>query len=159
MTAQAARQLDPSTSVSTNPGRNYEVVGERRQPVSFGKGGKPRRCSHEADSHRNDRRLALGLWALPSTAIAQQALVVKALSEKKVTELPSGPLFWRLENFPTLVQAQAAAGHTGLAVESGGKVWLFKLGPRGWVISGRHQGCRGWTTPFGLTKSLALPAA
>ena len=28
MTAQAALQLDPSTIVSTNPGRNYEVVGE-----------------------------------------------------------------------------------------------------------------------------------
>jgi hypothetical protein len=34
MTAQASRQLDPSTIVSTNPGRHYEVVGERRQPVS-----------------------------------------------------------------------------------------------------------------------------
>jgi hypothetical protein len=52
---------------------------------------------------------------LPSTAIAQQALVVKALSEKKVTELPSGPLFWRLENFPTLVQAQAARWAHGIS--------------------------------------------
>ncbi len=49
---------------------------------------------------------------LPSTATAQQTLVVKALAEKKVTELPPGPLFWRLENFPTLAQAQAAAGGT-----------------------------------------------
>jgi hypothetical protein len=72
---------------------------------------------------------------LPSTAIAQQALVVKALSEKKVTELPSGLLFWRLENFPTLVQAQAAAGHTGLA-ESGGNVWLFTFGPAGGSSAG-----------------------
>jgi len=46
-----------------------------------------------------------GLCLLPSSAIAQQALVVKALAEKKVTELPAGPLFWRLENFPTLAQA------------------------------------------------------
>ena len=30
MSAQAALQLDPSTIVSTNPGRNYEVVGEVR---------------------------------------------------------------------------------------------------------------------------------
>jgi acyl-CoA reductase-like NAD-dependent aldehyde dehydrogenase len=30
MTAQAALQVDPSTIVSTNPGRNYEVVGEVR---------------------------------------------------------------------------------------------------------------------------------
>src|SRR5437763_15576131 len=70
-------------------------------------------------------------FLLPSTATAQQALVVKALAEKKVTELPAGPLFWRLENFPTLAQAQAAAGATGLAAESAGKVWLFTLGGAG----------------------------
>jgi len=68
---------------------------------------------------------------LLSTATGQQTLVVKALAEKKVTELPAGPLFWRLENFPTLAQAQAAAGATGLATESAGKVWLFTLGGAG----------------------------
>src|SRR5688572_6234410 len=72
-----------------------------------------------------------GLCVWPSLAIAQQALVVKALAEKKVTELPAGPLFWRLENFPTLAQAEAAAGPMGLAAESGGKVWLFTLGAAG----------------------------
>ena len=61
--------------------------------------------------------LASGLCSLPSSAIAQQALVVKAKAEKKVTELPAGPLFWRIENFPTLAQAQAATGPTGLAAE------------------------------------------
>jgi hypothetical protein len=80
--------------------------------------------------------LASGLCVLPSSAIAQQALVVKALAEKKVTELPAGPLFWRLENFPTLAQAQAAAGPTGLAAESGGKVWLFTLGAAGGASTG-----------------------
>ena len=80
--------------------------------------------------------LASGLWSLPSTAIAQQALVIKALSEKKVAELPAGPLFWRIENFPTLAQAQAAAGATGLAVESGGKLWLFTLGAAGGSSTG-----------------------
>ena len=80
--------------------------------------------------------LASGLWSLPSTAIAQQALVVKALADKKVTELPAGSLFWQIENFPTLAQAQAAAGPTGLAVESGGKVWLFTLGPAGGSSAG-----------------------
>ena len=77
-----------------------------------------------------------GLCLLPSSAIAQQALVVKALAEKKVTELPAGPLFWRLEHFPTLAQAQAAAGPTGLAAESGGKVWLFTLGAAGGSSAG-----------------------
>ena len=30
MSAQAARRVDPSTIVSTDPGRNYEVIGEVR---------------------------------------------------------------------------------------------------------------------------------
>ena len=80
--------------------------------------------------------LASGLLALPLTALGQQALVVKALSEKRVTELPSGPLFWRIENFPTLAQAQAATGPMGLAVESGGKAWLFTLGASGGSSTG-----------------------
>ena len=42
---------------------------------------------------------------------AQQPLVIKPLAEKKVTDLPPGALFWRIENFATLAQAQAAAGH------------------------------------------------
>jgi hypothetical protein len=80
--------------------------------------------------------LASGLCLLPSSAIAQQALAVKALAEKKVTELPAGSLFWRLENFPTLAQAQAAAGPTGLAAESRGKAWLFTLGAAGGSSAG-----------------------
>ena len=72
------------------------------------------------------------LWSLPSTAIAQQPpLVVKALAEKKVAELPAGPLSWRIENFTALAQAQAAAGPWSLVAESAGKVWLFTLGPAG----------------------------
>src|SRR5439155_1047773 len=76
---------------------------------------------------------------LPSTATAQQALVVKALAEKKVTELPAGPLFWRLENFLTLAQAQVAAGSTGLAAESSVKVWLLTLGLDGESLEGSTQ--------------------
>jgi len=75
--------------------------------------------------------LASGLWSLPSTAIEQQKFVVKPLAEKKVAELPAGPLFWRLENFSTLAQAQAAAGPWALVAEAAGKVWLFTLGPSG----------------------------
>ena len=74
---------------------------------------------------------ASGACLSQSTAIAQQALVIKPLAEKKVTELPAGPLVWRLENFPTLAQAEAAAGSTALVAQSAGKVWLFTLGPKG----------------------------
>jgi len=75
--------------------------------------------------------LAPGLWLSPSTAMAQQKFVVKPLAEKKVAELPAGPLFWRIENFPTREQAQASAGQFGLVAESAGKVWLLTLGAAG----------------------------
>ena len=36
--------------------------------------------------------------SLSSLATAQPVLVVKPLAERKVAELPPGPLFWRIEN-------------------------------------------------------------
>ena len=85
--------------------------------------------------------LALTLFSsvlsLPqSPAMAQPPLVIKPLAERKVTELPAGPLYWRLENFPVLAQAQAAAGPTGLVVQSAGRIWLFTLGPPGGTSAG-----------------------
>jgi hypothetical protein len=76
---------------------------------------------------------ALLPWSLvlSSGAAAQPELIIKPLAEKKIGTLPPGPLFWRLETFDTLAQAQAAAGATALAVESRGKAWLFTLGPAG----------------------------
>jgi len=70
----------------------------------------------------------LGLCS--SSALAQK-FEVKAIAEKKIQQLPAGTLFWRLDNFPTLAQAQAAVGPTALAAEAAGKVWLFTLGPKG----------------------------
>ncbi|MGH6608790.1 MAG: cupin domain-containing protein [Burkholderiaceae bacterium] len=55
--------------------------------------------------------------------------MIKPLAEKKVQSLPAEPLFWKVEGFETLAQAQAAAGPMALAVESKGKAWLFRLGP------------------------------
>jgi len=72
----------------------------------------------------------------PPTATAAQALAIKPLAERTVTELPAGPLFWRVENFSTLALAQAAAGPYSLAVESAGKAWLFTLGQAGGVTPG-----------------------
>ena len=79
--------------------------------------------------------LALSLYAIavllsPATAAAQGKFEVKPVAEKKVKELPPGPWYWLIENFPTLEQARAAAGPTSLAVEAAGKVWLFTLGPK-----------------------------
>jgi len=66
-----------------------------------------------------------------SLAVAQQPLVIKPLAEKKVSELPSGQLFWQVETFGSLEQATAAAGQWSLVAESAGKVWLFTLGSAG----------------------------
>ena len=74
---------------------------------------------------------AISLLLLSSSFAWAQQFEVKSVAEKKVPQLPAGPLFWRIDNFPTLAQAQAAAGPTGLAAEVAGKDWLFTLGPKG----------------------------
>jgi hypothetical protein len=77
--------------------------------------------------------LALSLFAIglaPSAAAAQE-FFVKPVAQKKLKQLPAGPLFWRIENVPTLAEAEAAGGATSLAVEVRGKVWLFTLGAKG----------------------------
>jgi hypothetical protein len=63
-------------------------------------------------------------------AASSQKLAINRVVEKKVKQLPAGPLFWRIENFPKLQDAQASAAPTGLAAEIAGKVWLFTLGPK-----------------------------
>ena len=78
---------------------------------------------------------ALGLLLSASPTLAQK-FEIRSVAEKKISQLPAGPLFWRIENFPTLTQAQAAAGPTGLAAEVAGKVWLFTLGAKGGSSSG-----------------------
>jgi len=70
------------------------------------------------------------------TAAAQTPLKIKPLGEKKVVQLPPDPLFWRIENFPSLDAAKAAGGEYSLAVESGGKAWLFTLGAHGGQTAG-----------------------
>ena len=85
----------------------------------------------------------------PSIAAAPVKYVVKPVVEMKVRQLPQGPLYWRIENFPTLAQAKAAAGTyhwnpdtvsneglPALAAEVAGKVWLFTLGPKGGTTAG-----------------------
>jgi hypothetical protein len=85
----------------------------------------------------------------PSPASAQERYVVKPVDEMKLKELPRGPLFWRIENFPTMAEAKAAAGpfrwnpdtvsYSGsptLAAEVAGKAWLFTLGAEGGATPG-----------------------
>jgi hypothetical protein len=78
--------------------------------------------------------LTLG-FALPYPAPADQVLLVKPLAERNVSELPSGELFWRIENFATLDQARGAAGSFSLVAESAGRIWLFTLASAGAAAS------------------------
>lgn len=69
-------------------------------------------------------------------ADAQQALAIKALAEKKVAQLPTGPLHWRIETFATRNAAEAAAGPWSLVADADARVWLFTLGPAGGATPG-----------------------
>jgi hypothetical protein len=75
--------------------------------------------------------LVATVFLSPVATSAQSQFVVTPVVEKKVSQLPAGPLYWRIENLPTLAQAQAAAAPTALVAEASGKVWLFTLGPTG----------------------------
>jgi hypothetical protein len=93
------------------------------------------------------------LPALPGAA-AQQDYFVKPVAEKKLKALPTGPLYWRIENFPALAEAQAAAGATSLAAEVAGKVWLFTLGPKGGSAGGSNAIEIGPVAPFSAPEYL-----
>jgi quercetin dioxygenase-like cupin family protein len=71
-----------------------------------------------------------------ATPTAQEEFVVEPAAEKTVTELPAGPLYWHVENFPALADAEAAAGPLSLATDVEGKAWLFTLGPEGTPMHG-----------------------
>ena len=90
-----------------------------------------------------------GLLLSPSARATDVKYVVKPVAEMKVKQLPTGPLYWRIENFPTLDQAKAAAGEyrwdpdtvsyqglPSLTAEVAGKAWLFTLGPQGGATPG-----------------------
>ncbi len=79
---------------------------------------------------------ALTTAILAPSAQAQTPLQITPLAEKKIAELPSGELFWRIETFPTAAQAQNAAGKWALVAESAGRIWLFTLGSKGGSSSG-----------------------
>ncbi|MEO8937561.1 MAG: cupin domain-containing protein [Burkholderiaceae bacterium] len=95
-------------------------------------------------------RVAIGLLltacalSMTTVATAQTPYSVKPIAQKKIKQLPPGPLYWRVENFATLTDAKAAVGPDGwnpatvryettaaLIAESAGKVWVLTLGPKG----------------------------
>jgi hypothetical protein len=89
------------------------------------------RCPARGIDMRRILALCMGLGLLaPPCARAEQALLIKPLAEKNVSQLPAGQLFWRIENFRTLNEAKAEAAMRAwsLVAESSGKIWLFTLG-------------------------------
>jgi len=102
---------------------------------------------------------ALVAWAVATSGLLLSPCIAAAakfeinpIAEKKVSHLPPGPLFWRIDNFPTLAQAQAAAGPTALAAEVAGKVWLFTLETKG---GSSPQGSK--VTEIGPVPAIAAP--
>ncbi|MGA9438308.1 MAG: hypothetical protein WBV76_08935, partial [Pseudolabrys sp.] len=88
--------------------------------------------------------LGVGVFSAPSPVAAQAQYIVKPVAELKVKQLPKGELYWRVESFPTLEEAKAAAppyrwnpdtvsydGLPSLTAEVANKAWLFTLGPKG----------------------------
>ena len=83
--------------------------------------------------------LAFAAWLAPAVSAGQPALQIRPLAEAKVSELPPGELFWRIENLDSVAQAKAAAGGWSLVVEAAGKVWLFTLGAPGGATAGARR--------------------
>jgi mannose-6-phosphate isomerase-like protein (cupin superfamily) len=79
---------------------------------------------------------AIGVPVWETAAAADAKLVVTPVVEKKVKQLPAGELYWEVETFPGLAEAQAAAGPTSLAAEIAGKAWLLTLGDKGAATHG-----------------------
>jgi hypothetical protein len=105
----------------------------------------------------------------PSKAAGREVrYIVKPIAEMKVKQLPKGPLYWRIENFPTLERANTAAGEyrwnpdtvsyeglPSLSAEAAGKVWLFTLGPQGGATPGGTKAAEiGPVPPFSASEYL-----
>lgn len=56
-----------------------------------------------------------------------------------IGSLPSEPVFWHLDTYPSRAAAEAAKARGGTVVESLGKFWLFTIAERDWrPSSGDH---------------------
>jgi len=69
--------------------------------------------------------------ATPEDWSPSRDFVVEPVAERVLAELPVGELHWRIEVFPTLAEAQAAAGPTALTAEVSGRSYLFTLAAHG----------------------------
>jgi hypothetical protein len=84
------------------------------------------------------RRTLLSLFVLLGActptmqdAPASPEFVVEQIATRTVERLPEGALYWRIESYPNLAAAEAAAGRLSLAADASGRSWLFTLGAQG----------------------------
>jgi hypothetical protein len=82
-------------------------------------------------------------------AEAQTVYTVKPVAQKKIKELPVGPLFWRVENFPTLFGCQGG-GRSRRVESSFGPLRDDDLAHRrsGRQSLGLHPGTEGRLHPW-----------
>jgi quercetin dioxygenase-like cupin family protein len=84
-----------------------------------------------------------------AVAAEAQKYVIKPLADKKVAQLPEGPLYWRVETFPSLADAKTAIGPDGwdpaavryrtttsLVAVVDGTTYVATLGPAGEATPG-----------------------
>jgi quercetin dioxygenase-like cupin family protein len=78
--------------------------------------------------------VAVSFWVTGRSPVAAETdpkFVIKPIAEKKLTQLPAGPLYWRVETYFTVAQAKTAEGSASLATEAAGRAWLLTLGGPG----------------------------
>lgn len=77
--------------------------------------------------------IAIGLISGAAGVASAQGLgkfEITKLAEKPIDALPEGELYWQVETYPSIEDAQAKAGDYALAAEHDGKAWLFSLAER-----------------------------
>jgi mannose-6-phosphate isomerase-like protein (cupin superfamily) len=72
----------------------------------------------------------------PDDLPASPDFIVENAGERTLDALPDGQLHWRIETFPSLEAAQAAASSASLAASVSGRFWLVTLGARGAATPG-----------------------
>lgn len=75
----------------------------------------------------------------PVAAAPATALLIEPVAEKVVQRLPPGALHWRIERYPTLAPAKAAAGPWSLAAAAWGQAWLVTLSGKGGASPGGRK--------------------
>lgn len=69
------------------------------------------------------------------TGESEGKFVIKPVAEKRLSQLPEAPLYWRIETFPA-GSSRGCCGTNCSGSPVTGKVWLFTLGAPGGSTSG-----------------------